>query len=329
MSALVISLDFELFWGVTDSKTIKNYGANVEGEWQAIPAMLALFAQYNVRTTWATVGMIMCKDYKQWSEMFPSIMPSYAQKSSSTYSVTTLARNFPKLFFARQLVEQILATDGQELGSHSYSHFYCSDANTTVEQFVADLECTKIIFNDCGVKQATSFVFPRNQTHDEYINVLSQAGFRAYRGNQNHWVYRDGTLVPYGFMGRLVRLADSYLPLTGNHVSLLPISISDNQLINIPATSFLRPSSGYSAIDKMQLNRVKKGMLEAARTDGIFHLWWHPHNFGVNLQQNLATLEKLLQYFSVLQDKYEMRSLTMADVADTVSVPLPPTNVAW
>ncbi len=123
-SALVISLDFELFWGVTDSKTIKNYGANVEGEWQAIPAMLALFARYGIRATWATVGMLMCRDYQQWSDIFPAIMPTYAQENSSAYSVTTLARNFPKLFFARQLVEKIVATEGQELGSHSYSHFY-------------------------------------------------------------------------------------------------------------------------------------------------------------------------------------------------------------
>ena len=98
MSALVISLDFELFWGVAESKTIKNYGANVEGVWQAIPAMLALFERYGIRTTWATVGMLMCKNYKQWCEIIPSIMPTYAQKSFSTYSVTTLARNFPKLF---------------------------------------------------------------------------------------------------------------------------------------------------------------------------------------------------------------------------------------
>lgn len=43
MPVLVISLDFELFWGVVDSRTIENYGANIEGEWQAVPAMLGSF----------------------------------------------------------------------------------------------------------------------------------------------------------------------------------------------------------------------------------------------------------------------------------------------
>ena len=31
-------------------------------------------------------------------------------------------------------------------------------------------------------------------------------------------------------------------------------------------------------------------LLEAAKTDGIFHLWWHPHNFGVLLPQNFSDL---------------------------------------
>jgi peptidoglycan/xylan/chitin deacetylase (PgdA/CDA1 family) len=319
MSALVISLDFELFWGVAESKTIESYGKNVEGVWQAIPAMLALFAQHNVRATWATVGMLMCKDYQQWSDITPAVMPTYTQDSSSTYSVAHLAKQFPKLFFARPLVEQIQASAGQELASHSYSHFYCSDASTTVEQFIADLDCTKIIFDDCGITQPTSFVFPRNQSQDDYVNALAQSGFTAYRGNQDHWLYHGGSVVPYGIAGRMLRLADSYLSITGHHVA--PVKPSDKQLINIPASRFLRPVAHNTLVNKMQVRHLKQGMLAAAKNDGIFHLWWHPHNFGVSLAENIALLDELLQYFSVLQDNYGMRSLTMADVAETVKTP--------
>ena len=152
MSALVISLDFEFFWGMIGSGTIQSYGAKVEGEWRAVPAMIALFEQYDVHATWATVGMLMCKDYKQWCALRPSVMPTYERKSYSTYSVAALARDFPELFFARPLVDQILATDGQELASHTYSHFYCGEVGTTVEQFAADLKCAQAIFDECGVE---------------------------------------------------------------------------------------------------------------------------------------------------------------------------------
>ena len=43
--AFVISLDFELFWGVRDSKSLADYGANILGVRQAIPAMLELFCE--------------------------------------------------------------------------------------------------------------------------------------------------------------------------------------------------------------------------------------------------------------------------------------------
>jgi peptidoglycan/xylan/chitin deacetylase (PgdA/CDA1 family) len=314
LSNLIISLDFELFWGVTDSKTVNNYGANIEGVWQSVPGMLKLFKEYGIHATWATVGMLMCKDFKQWSDLRPSIMPTYKRESCSTYSVSAHARDFPNLFFAPTLVEQILATDGQELASHTYSHFYCGEEDTTVEQFASDLDCAKSIFDEYKVKP-TTLVFPRNQVRDEYLNVLLDAGFTAYRGNQDHWMYRGGHLVPvsFGTLRRVIRAADTYFPITGNHTYTLPASLSGGKLMNIPASRFLRPVSENPVIDWAHLNRVKNGMLEAAKSNSIFHLWWHPHNFGRNTEANLMNLEKLLKYYRVLNREYGMQSLSMRE----------------
>lgn len=315
MSALVISLDFELFWGVTDSKTIENYGANIEGAWQAIPGMLKLFEKYDIQATWATVGMVMCENFKQWSELRPKVMPTYPRESCSAYSASNLAKDFPKLFFAPTLVRQILATKGQELASHTYSHFYCGEDTSTVEQFTADLACVKWIFGEYGANP-TSLVFPRNQVRDEYLKALSTAGFTAYRGNPDHWLYRKGHSVSgainTGF--RVARLADAYLPLSGNHVTAWPNGIPNRQLLNIPASNFLRPVSNNPIIDWVLEKRVKKGMLEAAKTNGVFHLWWHPHNFGQHTEANLINLEKLLKYYRNLNQEYGMRSLSMREL---------------
>ncbi|MGE5779581.1 MAG: hypothetical protein ACM30D_09790, partial [Hyphomicrobiales bacterium] len=64
--------------------------------------------------------------------------------------------------------------------------------------------------------------------------------------------------------------------------------------------------------------RITSAMETAARRRKIFHLWWHPHNFGVDLQHNLAFLRAILDCFHVLQEGYGMRSMTMAAVADEV-----------
>lgn len=107
MPNLVISLDFELFWGVADSRTIEGYRRNIEGVREAIPKILALFQRYGIHATWATVGMLMCRNHAQWREIRPSILPGYERQQCSTYALDLVARKHPNLFFARPLVEQI------------------------------------------------------------------------------------------------------------------------------------------------------------------------------------------------------------------------------
>jgi len=49
----------------------------------------------------------------------------------------------------------------------------------------------------------------------------------------------------------------------------------------------------------------------AAENKKLFHLWWHPHNFGVNTDENISFLEEILLYFKELQKRYGMLSLNM------------------
>jgi hypothetical protein len=89
-------------------------------------------------------------------------------------------------------------------------------------------------------------------------------------------------------------------------------------MVDVPASRFLRPVSGNRALERLRLWRITSAMETAARRRRVFHLWWHPHNFGVNLQENLAFLRHILDRFRILQDRYGMRSMTMAAVADEV-----------
>jgi hypothetical protein len=320
MSALVVSLDFELFWGVTESRTIENYGENIQGVWQALPGILELFQRYQVHATWATVGMLMCKDFKHWTALKPDILPTYARERCLTYSFSNLAKEFPKLFFAPELVEKILSTDGQELASHTYSHFYCGEETTSINEFLADLQCVKTIFNEYGVSP-TSLVFPRNQVIAPYLTELYKANYIAYRGNQKHSLYINGQLPSSknAKIKRLVKFADSYLPLTGNHTYEISKNNAEHKnMLDIPASMFLRPLTNHPILNSLHLERVKSAMLDAAINNKIFHLWWHPHNFGKNTQANLNNLEKLLKYFQFLKQKYAMNSYSMAELANII-----------
>ena len=64
---LVVSLDFELFWGVRDKKAISDYGANILRVRTVVPRLLALFEKYEVHVTWATVGFLFFSTYNELS----------------------------------------------------------------------------------------------------------------------------------------------------------------------------------------------------------------------------------------------------------------------
>jgi hypothetical protein len=239
----------------------------------------------------------------------PSVLPTYLRGECSTYGLDAVAREFPTLFFARPLVERILATPGQEVGTHTYSHFYCAEEGVTTEQFGADLACAKEIGRDMQM-QYRSLVFPRNQILQEFIRVSAQSGIGTYRGNPDHWLYRGGSRVPGGASGRAVRFADSWLPISGACTARCKAA---DGAVNVPASLFLRPwARRLAAFEPLRLARMKQAMTMAACSGGICHLWWHPHNFGVNLEQNLAVLESLLLHYRRLREQYGMRSMEMS-----------------
>ncbi len=50
-------------------------------------------------------------------------------------------------------------------------------------------------------------------------------------------------------------------------------------------------------------------MSYAAKNNLIYHLWWHPHNFGANTAKNIQNLTKLLNHFQYLSKKYRADAL--------------------
>jgi hypothetical protein len=86
-------------------------------------------------------------------------------------------------------------------------------------------------------------------------------------------------------------------------------------LVNVPSSRFLRPARQPGYLEKLRLKRIVSAMEVAARHGEVFHLWWHPHNFGVETDRNLAFLGAVLDRFGELSRRYGMRSMTMAEVA--------------
>jgi hypothetical protein len=97
-----------------------------------------------------------------------------------------------------------------------------------------------------------------------------------------------------------------------------PLEYKEAELMNIPASRFLRPYSRRLVfLEGLRFRRIKKEMEYAARHDEVYHLWWHPHNFGANINENFAFLERILKTYQELHERFGMRSMTMFELCCT------------
>ena len=138
---LVISLDFELLWGVFDKvdyKDKKSYFLNTK---ELVPKLLELFTEYDIHVTWATVGMLFNKNWEEWQNNLPSIYPKYinSQISAYNYANSVPHKEVEEMCFAKDLILQINNTPFQEVATHTYSHYYCLESGQTLNSFEADL----------------------------------------------------------------------------------------------------------------------------------------------------------------------------------------------
>ena len=80
MGTFVVSLDFELHWGVRDHRTVAEYRENLLGVRRAIPALLALFSEFGIRATWATVGFLFFESIDELRAALPTELPRYVDR---------------------------------------------------------------------------------------------------------------------------------------------------------------------------------------------------------------------------------------------------------
>jgi len=311
---LIISLDFELCWGVRDHRTISDYGENILGGRDAIKQILSLFLKYGIHATFATVGLLFFSEKHVLMNNLPLLKPNYKDPRLTPYGATMESLGESETedpyHFGASLIREILATPGQEIGSHTFSHYYCMEEGQTLEQFSADLDQAIGVAKAWGISPK-SIVFPRNQWRQEHLDVCHRKGLLAYRGTETNWIYWPRKRRDDNMLFRGLRLLDSYINIGGHQVYPPPVC-SSGCLVNLPASRFLRPWSRRLAwLEKLRLHRIKKSMTVAAEQGKVFHLWWHPHNFGKNTEQNLIFLESVLKCYKALEERLQFRSVNM------------------
>lgn len=309
----IISLDFELHWGGAEKWDLQKMPHYFLDTRESIPEVLRLFKDNNVRATWATVGFLFAKNKEQLLSFCPKDKPTYLNQNLSYYNYfNQVGKNEDEdpFHFGYSLIKKIIATEGQELGTHTFAHYYCNEVGQNSEQFEADLKAAQAISKENFGVQLKSLVFPRNQYNIDYLKAAQNQGIRVIRSNPDVWFWQDtkGKLMPVFRAIDTLTSISKPLSFDGNCLK------KEGKIIELPASRFFRPyKDKEKVIQNQKLKRIKNEMTFAAKNNLDYHLWWHPHNFGENVPENIKQLKEIIRHYRSLNEKYDFQSATMGD----------------
>jgi len=278
--------------------------------------MLSLFQEYEIAATWATVGFLFAQSKSEAATYSPAIKPAYKKVRLDPYRERygDNELNDP-LHYAPSLITLIQSTPRQEIGCHTFSHYYCLEPGQSREAFKADIQSAVLLARRRGIG-LKSIVFPRNQVNCEYLSLLPEFGFTNYRGAESGWAFIPDPSRSKTAFRRAARLADQYMSGYRNKLCTWDELEPSDGLCNVRGSMFLRPFAPRPKIfEDMRLRRIATCIREAAITGGVFHLWWHPHNFGAYTEENLQFLRSVLEVVAECRTTHKLRCLSMSEVA--------------
>ena len=301
LGSVVLSIDAELGWGHhdLDSPPTDRVEAGRSG-WRA---SLDVLDEHDVPATWAVVGHLFLQDCDGRHDGYPTPDGWFARERGEWADRRDLR-------FAPNLVDAVADADADhEIGCHTFSHVECGDPQTTPEMARAELVASLEAAASASVEPAmSSVVFPRNRVG--HRDVLARCGFTCYRGTGPN----ADALGPSAL--RKAALAGGATP------PLVEPSIDEFGLVDVPASLYL---FGFEGTARRLCELVwrdpivaaaRRGIDAAARSDGVFHLWYHPNNLVTD--GDVARLRAVVEYIDRRRADGGITVETMADVAQRV-----------
>ena len=309
MSTLVVSVDFEMRWGVLDRVNSKSYEykenlLSVRGN---VPWVLEVFEERGIFATWATVGALGCDNWKEFDVFKPNVMPNYLN-SKMHYDNDFNSSLDPsgEMYFAHNLIKSIVQTKGQELGMHTFGHIYGTEANVSYDEFICDIQANKDIFLKKYGVNPSSLVYPRNQVIYQDL-LLKKDLIKTFRGNENSSCYSAKSQREK----KLINRGQAFLESINPYISYSYL-MDDSSISNIQSSAMLRIHMG-SFFRKLHLNKLRSNILKL-KSNEYYHIWFHPHNIG-NSQSRKKDFINFFDFIGNLISKGVLRSENMHSIS--------------
>lgn len=259
--------------------------------------MLSLFEEFDVPATWAVVGHLLLEDCDGHHWDHPA-GPAWFARERTTWA------SRPDLRFGDGLVERIRSADvDHEIGCHTFSHVEFGDERTSPDVARAELERCEAVAAEWDLS-LKSFVFPRNKVG--YRDLLAEYGYESYRG----W---PETAAGKGAARKLAEAT-----VAENEPRLVTPTVDEYGLVNVPPSLFLFSFEGLArrmtapVFGDPIVAEARRGIDEAIRKDGVYHLWLHPNN--LTSEDDVGRLRRVLGYLNT--HRHEVSIATMDAVAE-------------
>ena len=176
-------------WGFAGTPDAAEATERVLGARLAVPCLLELLARHGVRATWAIVGFLFYDRRDSLLAALPFIRPRYADPQMSPYAhMDRLGADegSDPFHYGRGLIELIRRVPGQEIGTHTFSHYYCLEGVFDEAAFEADIAAATRAAEASGLSMR-SIVFPRNQISAEAVAISSRKIVPPLASSKRPW----------------------------------------------------------------------------------------------------------------------------------------------
>lgn len=284
---LIISADFELAWAWRYTKTGVNYIAKAEQARKNFPEIIKVLDTYSIPITFATVGHLFLESCKKgvhdWMARIPHFNDHWKFTTGDWYDHDPCSnyKEAPE-WYAPDLIQSIQnAKINHEIGTHTFSHIDFTYKNCPPGVANDELKACKEAAKPYNIT-LKSLVFPGGTWGN--IESLKHNGIQIYRKNVDQdlaYPWRD-----------------------------------DHGLLVTNSSGALEFDRNYGWSSNYFINRLKKFIDKAIKTNTIAHLWFHPSMDPYFLDEIFTSF---LKYASEQREKGDLWIGTMSQIAEHIN----------
>jgi peptidoglycan/xylan/chitin deacetylase (PgdA/CDA1 family) len=295
-ATFIVSLDCEGKWGMADRinkhhDTVLTTSNLVE----VYSRLLALFSKYQVSATFAFVMALTLRpsEFRQFADLFSDVPVEGVNWLQHFRRQSALGMTDG--WFAPQAFDLVQHDGMHEIASHGLTHLPIA----LVSRIAAESEITSagVVARSRNLAPRT-FIFPRNLV--AHLDILCNAGYIGFRDRSSRHAYADAL--------------DEYNPFARSH----RIINGNGSLIVIPCGYFLNYRSGLRWAVPPHITRLRwRNIIDhAIVTNGVAHLWLHPHNL-ITAPKTIEVLDDILSYVDLQRNLGRIAILTQEQYCRT------------